>query len=81
MEMRLEFECWNCKRSYSLLREVEGKPKLNVACPFCGKEGTADLNPYQNDIVEAFKSASPTQKSFGTTLNFPQVIPTATPED
>ncbi len=81
MKKRLNFKCWNCQRGYSLLRELEGKPKLAVECPFCGEEGIADLDPYREDSVEVFRFGTSDQKRIGTALHFPDVIPTIQPEN
>ena len=76
MKTRLKFECWKCKRHYSLLLELEGKPKLDVECPFCGKESIVNLASYQEDIVEIFRSGQAGNKDMGAALNLPDVIPT-----
>lgn len=81
MIKRLTFKCWHCQRDYSLLFDLEGKPKLRVECPFCGQEGIADLNPYWEESVEVFRSGEPKGESVGATLNLPDVIPTTQPEE
>ena len=56
MKKRLKFECWKCTREYSLTLELEGKPKLNVACPFCEAEAVVELNPSKITVDEVYKS-------------------------
>lgn len=77
-QKRLKFECWNCKRTYSLLREVQGQPKLVVACPFCEEEAVVDLAPYRSQVVQI------QQGDEGITaelLQLPDVLPTARRDD
>lgn len=81
MKKRLKFECWNCRRHYSLLIELEGKPKLNVECPYCGEGAIADLAPCGEDVVEVFKGDATNKKGIGAIPNFPVVIPTTQLED
>jgi DNA-directed RNA polymerase subunit RPC12/RpoP len=81
MKKRLTFKCWNCQKTYSLLREVEGKPKLAVACPYCRKDGTVDLDPYRQDKVELFREDKSEKTNLGSTLQLPKVVPTSPPED
>ncbi len=72
MRKRFQFACWNCKRHYEIT--LEGQPTLSVACPFCGAEGIADLNP--SPITEVLRSDPPAQESDMTDWEFPDVIPT-----
>lgn len=76
MEHRLIFKCWNCKRNYSLARELEGQLQLSIACPFCYKEGIVDLNLYLKSSTEVFKSAPPHQNHAYQALNLPEIIQT-----
>jgi DNA-directed RNA polymerase subunit RPC12/RpoP len=78
MEKRLTFKCWKCKKTYSLLREIgEGNPQLSVACPFCGAEGIADLDPFRKKVDAIFKDASPQNITVGETVyDLPDVLPT-----
>ena len=81
MKKRLNFKCWKCQLNYSLLRELEGKPKFAVECPFCGEEGIVDLNPYRQDSIEVFRSGISDKEPSGTALNFPDVIATTQSEN
>ena len=49
---RIPIDCWNCQRRYTLLREFDGEPVLNVACPYCRKAGEIDLAPYQPTVKD-----------------------------
>lgn len=74
-KQRCKFKCWNCQREYSLLREVQGQPKLMVACPFCEAEGVVDLAPYRSPVVEIQQSGE--GGITAETLHLPEVLPTA----
>ncbi len=81
MQKRIKFKCWNCEREYSLLRELEGQPKLFVACPFCEAEGVVDLAPYRSEVVEIYKSAANDAQFVGAGLILPAVLPTVNKEE
>ncbi len=77
MEVRLVYQCWKCQETYSLLLQIEGKPKINLQCPFCHEEGIADLSPYQNDVTEVYRhTTGDGSQKVGTKTDFPDVIPT-----
>lgn len=77
MKKRLEFECWNCKKTYSLLREIEeGNPILLVACPFCGKAGKVDLNPFRKPVDLIHKGGSPQDPTEERVYDLPDILPT-----
>jgi len=59
MEQRRIFECWNCKRNYSLLHEITGELQLDIKCPYCYKEGKVNLNHYLESSAEVLRSAPP----------------------
>lgn len=80
MKKRLTLTCWNCSRPYSLLREIQGLPKLVVECPYCGKEGIVDLDPYRDPCVEVFKDDKADKINVGEGMKLPDQIPTAPPE-
>jgi len=72
---RQKFECWNCGKKYSLLREVHRAQKLYVACPFCHEEGVVDLLPHRKPKpVEVFRGAGEDPELFN--LDLPEVLPT-----
>ena len=80
MEKRLEFKCWNskCQKTYSLLREIgEGHPQLWVACPYCGEEGIADLDPFRKKVDKIYRGDSPQSITVGETVyDLPDILPT-----
>ncbi len=78
MKKRLTFQCHNdkCQRIYSLTLEVSGAAKLAVECPFCGKEGVADLAPYLSQTTTVFRGDESSQPNLGPALNLPEIIPT-----
>jgi uncharacterized Zn finger protein len=80
MKKRLTFNCWNCSQPYSLLREIEGCPKLTVECPYCGKEGIADLNPYRDNLVVVFRGEKSTNSQIGGGLEMSDNISTTPPD-
>lgn len=78
MKKRLEFKCWNCEKTYSLLREIgEGHPILSVACPFCGEEAVVDLDPHRKKPDEIYRTDSPQTITVGETVyDLPDILPT-----
>ena len=54
MKKRFTFECWNCRKTYTLFREITDQQSIIVACPFCGAEGVVDLRPYP-PVTEALR--------------------------
>ena len=80
MKKRLKFECWNCGETYSLLRDLNGWPKIIVECPYCETEAVVDLAPARDAIVHVFQDG---EAATWETLNLPEVIPTrrVTPSD
>ncbi|HRV94673.1 MAG TPA: hypothetical protein P5526_21115 [Anaerolineae bacterium] len=80
MEKRLEFECWNCQKTYSLLREIEGNPTLWVACPFCGKDGLVELDPFRKKVDTVYRGDEP-PKGTGDKMvyDLPDILPTKQP--
>ena len=77
MEQRRIYKCWNCRRNYSLLRELDGQLEIAIICPFCYKEGIVDLNHYLEEAVEVVNSTPPHQNHAWQTLNLPEIILTA----
>lgn len=78
MKKRLEFQCWKCLDTYSLLREIdEGNPQLSVACPFCGAAAIVDLNPYRKPIDTIYRGKSSQDcESDQTVYKLPDILPT-----
>ena len=80
MKQRLKFKCWHCERVYSSPREIEGRPRLVVECPYCEHEAVVDLAPFRDETVVTFKSPSETEPT-AESLNLPDVLPTIPKED
>ena len=78
MKKRLQFKCWKCEKTYSLLREIEeGNPILSVACPFCFQAGVVDLAPHRKKIDEIYRTDSPQHITVGQTVyDLPDILPT-----
>lgn len=76
-KIRLNFRCWNCKRDYGMTHEIDDKPTLIVACPYCEKEGVVDLDPYRTKTTVIFKGDDP---AVADGYDFPAVLPTAQPK-
>jgi len=72
---RYTFECWNCKRKYTLLREITADQTLTVACPYCNLEGVVDLAPYKKAKKSTLKSGE-TEQDAGFEYRLPDVLPT-----
>jgi len=64
-----------------MTREIEDKLQMIVACPFCGKEGVVDLDPYRDNATSVYKSLDAPATPAVPTYIFPAVIPTAAPPD
>ena len=56
MRQRVTFQCWHCQRNYSLSLDLVGKPTLSPECPYCGKTGVVDLDPYREDKTGVFRT-------------------------
>lgn len=74
MEKRIKFRCWNkeCRREYSLLKQIQGEPKLLVECPFCGAEGVVDLARWRTDTTAVMRGGEGDIPGF----RLPDVLPT-----
>ncbi|HRA67937.1 MAG TPA: hypothetical protein PL187_18045 [Caldilinea sp.] len=81
MKRRLKYRCWSCDREYSMTREIVGNPQIIVACPYCGKEGAVDLDPFRDNTVSIYQSADAPAAPSIPTYTFPDVIPTSQPTD
>jgi len=81
MEKRIKLLCWHCKREYSLLRELQGNPRLLVECPFCEREAVVDLAPYRSEVVDVMATDEAPVKKVGETLDLPLVLPTTPREE
>jgi len=81
VKKRLTFKCWNCQRTYSLLRELTGKEKLFAACPYCGAEAVVDLDAYASPALTTYKHVHPGGGPDGFVLDLPDVLPTRQPTE
>jgi hypothetical protein len=81
MIVRLTFRCWSCLREYEMTREIDGKPTILVACPYCEKEAVAVLNPYRDKTTLLYNSPDAPATPEVATYTFPAVIPTQPADD
>lgn len=77
MEKRIKFRCWNCQREYSLLKQIQGEPKLFVECPFCGAEGVVDLAKWRTDTITLVRGKEEGIPGY----SLPDVLPTRPREE
>ena len=77
---RFDFKCWNCKRTYSLYKEITNQQKLIVPCPYCNEEAEVTLETYRKEIKSIYKGLSDgEQQPQEYEYQFPDVIPTHKP--
>jgi DNA-directed RNA polymerase subunit RPC12/RpoP len=79
MMQRLKFECWNCRRDFSLFLETAEKPDLISECPYCASEVLIELDPYRQKQTSLFKSLDDKQPAVSGSSEFPELIPTKRP--
>jgi transposase-like protein len=79
-EKRLTFKCWQCDRTYTLLRDLRGKPKFITECPFCGQEAVVDLAPFRSSVKEIYQTPDGGEPSGAEAYHLPDIIPTSQPE-
>ena len=80
MGKRLKYQCWNCKKTYTLYKEIEIGMKVKVACPYCYKEGMVDLRNYEDQLIPTQRGES-TESRETNVLNLPEIIPTEEPQE
>ena len=82
MKKRVTFQCWNndCKRTYTLFREITKEQVITVACPYCNAEAVVDLEPYRKKIKTVIKGIEDKEQDLGEELELPDVLPTQKPE-
>ncbi len=80
MKKRFTFKCWNCKRKYTLFKEITDQQVLIVPCPFCDEEAVVKLDPFKKEIKPVLKRETDGDQSVGYEYQFPEVIPTQKPE-
>jgi hypothetical protein len=79
VKKRLTFQCWNCKRQYSLYKRITNQQTLIVACPYCDEEGVVKLEPYKQEMKTILKGGAEGE-ALGAEYQFPDTIPTQKPE-
>jgi DNA-directed RNA polymerase subunit RPC12/RpoP len=82
MKKRYTFLCWNndCKRKYTLFREITKEQVVTVACPYCNVEAVVDLKPYRKEKKTVMRGDDNDEQSLGFELELPDIIPTQKPE-
>jgi hypothetical protein len=76
MKIRPQFNCWNCRRDYSLLREVDEGLKLLVQCPYCAAEGEVDLAQFYRRAAVDILKGNPAGELKLELLDLPDLLPT-----
>jgi DNA-directed RNA polymerase subunit RPC12/RpoP len=74
MKKRFTFKCWNCKRKYTLFKEITDQQELIVPCPFCDAEGIVKLEPFKKKKVTVMRGED--DQTLGYEYDFPDVIAT-----
>jgi DNA-directed RNA polymerase subunit RPC12/RpoP len=74
MRKRFTFQCWNCKKTYTLFRQITKGQVIIVACPYCNREAVFDPNPYPSQKV-VLKAVEGTETETEELL-LPDVLPT-----
>ncbi len=79
---RFTFKCWNCGRTYTLLREITKEQKLAVACPYCSSEGVVDLEPFLKKVKHVVRRDAEValKNDLPEMLDLPDVLPTQKPD-
>lgn len=80
MRKRLTFKCWNCNKTYTLLREITDEQTLIAACPYCNAEAVVDLKPYRKEKKAVMRGNGEDEQNLGEELELPDVLPTQKPE-
>lgn len=76
MKNRFTFKCWNCKKKYTLFKEITDQQELIVPCPFCNEEAVVKLEPYKKKPKTVLRGDADEDRSIGYEYQFPEVIPT-----
>ena len=80
MKKRLNFICYQCKRIFSFLLDLDLQQKKIVACPFCRAEYVVDLSPHQTAVKTILRDDSKEEQIIGYEYQFPEIIPTPEPK-
>ncbi len=73
---RLNLQCWYDKREYTYLVPLGSNAKIRVACPYCYKKATIDLNPHRRPLRDIYKTTGDAETVMGEYYDFPPVIKT-----
>lgn len=79
MNKRLNFECWDCKREFTLMVPVDEKPDILSECPYCRVELVIELAPYRSGKIEIFRDGTENESS--DYFDIPDKIPTRKPDE
>ena len=80
MKKRFTFKCWNCSRTYTLLREITKEQILTVACPYCNTEAVVDLKPFRKEKKVVMRGNGKDEQNLGEEFELPDILPTQKPE-
>ncbi len=80
-QQRLNFECWNCERKFSLLVTLDEKPDILSQCPYCEKELVIELDANKLKEIIVLRSHSDQSPSIQRDAGFPDLILTRKPND
>lgn len=76
MKKRFTFKCWNCARTYTLLKEITKEQTLRVACAYCKADAVVDLAPYLKDKKVIVRREGSEEQDAGQEYQFPKILPT-----
>jgi DNA-directed RNA polymerase subunit RPC12/RpoP len=82
MKKRFTFKCWNedCKRTYTLFKEITKEQELIVACPYCNAEAVVKLEPFKKKKQTVLRGTGDDEQSIVFEYDFPEVFPTEEPQ-
>lgn len=78
---RITIRCYNkpdCGRTFSVLREFDGKPRFALPCPFCGAVNVVDLDPWRTRVRETYAGDEAEALTLDV-LDLPDVLPGRAP--
>lgn len=76
MMKRHTFQCWNCKETYTLLRDINSRQTVITVCPYCGEQAVLDLAPEARQIKTVMRGTTPAPANADLP---PGVLPTRKP--
>ncbi len=81
MAKRLYFICWNCKRYFSIFKDITSQQKLVVPCPFCEKKCLVNLPTYRQKVKTIIRGDEVADSDEMYEYIFPDKIPTEPVDD